>query len=229
MQRRKLFKNKVASVGIIGTLVTLIVNVLMGAVITVPTETGSFQMGRFVINFDQLPKELRDTMLTKGFAWNFTLTAEKIIWQKEHKYVREKFTDIDRITCQLLDFNLSILENNILGNNINNYTIDKPTRIISYMLTAKNKFNVALFYLEVRATIIYAKGGTFVIPYAENRVSSLFRKTWQIHELDRENTTSSVTAEGEFFNYHTQQTITLQNIIVYNITGWHNETYKIEI
>jgi len=219
MKRRKLLENKMASAGIIGTLITLIANILMGAVITVPSETGAFQMGRFAINFDQLPKEIRDTMLSKGFSWYFVQSPEWTIWKREHKYVREKFTDVDHITCQFLDFNLSVPQNST-----------NPIYIISYILTAKNKLNIPLFYLEVRGTFINTTGDSIIIPYAENRVSSLFRRTWQIHELDRDNTTGMITAEGEFFNQHTQQTITLEAYLYYNVTTmWHNETYKIII
>ena len=214
MKRRKLLENKVASVGIVAMLMALLGNIL------IPSETGYFQTGKVVINFDQLPKELRIIMQTKNYSWTGGTSVEKVVWQAEKRktHVREKFTDIEKITAQLFLLNLTYPKNN--------YT-DKPVRVVSYMLTAKNKFNVVLFYLEVRGIFIDAKSGSFVIPYAENRVTVLFRRAWEIHELDKDNSTGMIHAEGEFFNLRTQRTVTLQTYLFYNETGY-SEAYKID-
>jgi len=212
-----------AHFAILSAILVLIGNIL------IPSNTGYYQTGRFVVNFDQLPVELQKIIQNKGnFAWNGNTSAIKTVWTAEkYKLRREKFTEIDHISCQLFDLNMTFQKNN--------YT-DKPVRFISFMLLAQNKFNVTIFYLEVRGIFIDEKGNLSITPYAENKVSALFRHTWEIHSLNYVDSGGKIVANGEFFNKQTQQTISLQDTLFYNISninqlynnGWYNETYEVK-
>lgn len=209
--RRRFLKNRAGAFPIIAILLMLLLTGSEVAYISIGT--GGYRLD---LDSDCLPEELIDLMLEDGCSFETIEHPPDILWESEE---RTRFTEISYVTGQLFETKLTFPEND--------YT-SEPVYIYEYIVTAENRFDMALFSLHVRGTFIATRGlirdyFDTVIPYADSHASFPFRLICREDDFLMVAYSGEIYAEGQFFDRFTRETVNIwANISYVTEGGFHN-------
>ncbi|MBE3122052.1 MAG: hypothetical protein IMZ53_13705 [Thermoplasmata archaeon] len=210
---KKLIKNKIVTIGIIGIFLLTIFGGLAPAA-SRPSYISITLTDKYSIDLDFLPPQISEIMFTKGYRLRIAESAQIPLWKGESKSLL--FKQVATVIGHLVRVNLTLPENDYTDENITIYL---------YVTIAKNRLGTTLFYQESCIALIKKTNIPLMLrlPNADTHINR-YRLAWFMNDVDERNSDNSVYGQGEFYNRRTQKTLRLWSCVTYDLIGNYNGT-----